>query len=179
MQSRADVLILLDEAYREFATSDVDGVDLLRTFPNIVVFRTFSKAYGLAGLRAGYAVTNSAIAADLRSAAPPFGLSAVAEAAACAALTDPAHTDSIVETVTAGRAHLREQLTLRGVETVPSGANFVWIPLGKRASALEAACVAQGVSVRMFPGEGVRVTVGERAAENAVIAAVDALAHNL
>ena len=77
-----DVLILLDEAYREFATGDVDGVDLLRAFPNIVVFRTFSKAYGLAGLRAGYAVTNSAIAADLRSAAPPFGLSAVAEAAA-------------------------------------------------------------------------------------------------
>ncbi|QTR99653.1 histidinol-phosphate transaminase [Rhodococcus qingshengii] len=174
-----DVLILLDEAYREFATSDVDGVDLLRAFPNIVVFRTFSKAYGLAGLRAGYAVTNSAIAADLRSAAPPFGLSAVAEAAACTALTDPAHTDSIVETVTAGRSHLREQLALRGVETVPSGANFVWIPLGKRASALEAACVAQGVSVRMFPGEGVRVTVGERAAEDAVIAAVDALAHNL
>ncbi|QBJ96133.1 aminotransferase class I/II-fold pyridoxal phosphate-dependent enzyme [Rhodococcus sp. ABRD24] len=175
----AHVLVVLDEAYREFAAGDVDGVELLRAYPNLVVLRTFSKAFGLAGLRAGYAITHSETAGHLRAAAPPFGLSSVAEAAACAALTETAHTDRIVESVRAGRRHLRAELTARGIETPSSGGNFVWIPVGQRAAALEAACVAHGVSVRAFPGEGVRVTVGERAAEDAVLAALNGLTSDL
>lgn len=167
------VLVILDEAYREFATERVDGVALLREYPNVVVLRTFSKAYGLAGLRVGYAVADSAVAAPLHAAAPPFGLSAVAEAAACAALADATHTDRIVESVLTGRRHLRSGLADRGLETPASGANFVWIPVGPRAAALDAACVAHGVSVRTFAGEGVRVTVGDRDAEDAVLAAAD------
>ncbi|QCQ92673.1 histidinol-phosphate transaminase [Rhodococcus sp. SGAir0479] len=167
------VLVILDEAYREFATERVDGVALLREYPNVVVLRTFSKAYGLAGLRVGYAVADSAVAAPLHAAAPPFGLSAVAEAAACAALADAKHTDRIVESVLTGRRHLRSGLAERGIETPTSGANFVWIPAGTRAADLDAACVAHGVSVRTFAGEGVRVTVGDRDAEDAVLAAAD------
>ncbi|MDH6677131.1 histidinol-phosphate aminotransferase [Rhodococcus sp. LBL1] len=167
------VLVILDEAYREFATEGVDGVELLREYPNVVVLRTFSKAYGLAGLRVGYAIADSAVAAPLHAAAPPFGLSSVAEAAACAALADAGHTDRIVESVRSGRHHLRSGLATRGLETPPSGGNFVWIPVGERAAALDAACVARGVSVRTFAGEGVRVTVGNRDAEDAVLAAVE------
>ncbi|MGW0174551.1 histidinol-phosphate transaminase [Rhodococcus sp. NPDC003322] len=171
------VLVLLDEAYREFATGndDTDGVALLRDHPNLVVLRTFSKAFGLAGLRAGYLIGDPELVAHLHAAAPPFGLGAVAEAAACAALTDPDHTERVVAAARAGREHLRAGLAARGLETPRSGANFVWIPLDDGAAAFEAACVAQGVSVRAFPGEGVRVTVGERAAEDAVLAAADTL----
>ncbi|WP_430334347.1 histidinol-phosphate transaminase [Rhodococcus sp. ACT016] len=171
----SDVLVILDEAYREFADERVDGVELLREYPNVVVLRTFSKAYGLAGLRVGYAVADSAVAAPLHAAAPPFGLSSVAEAAACAALADSGHTDRIVESVRAGRRHLQSGLAARGIETPPSGGNFVWIPESERATALDAACVAHGVSVRTFAGEGVRVSVGDRDAEDAVLAAVDDL----
>ncbi|BCN65836.1 histidinol-phosphate transaminase [Prescottella equi] len=167
------VLVILDEAYREFAEEQVDGVELLREYPNVVVLRTFSKAYGLAGLRVGYAIADSAVAAPLHAAAPPFGLSSVAEAAACAALTDAGHTDRIVESVRDGRRHLRSGLADRGIRTPTSGGNFVWIPIGDRAAELEAACVAHGVSVRAFATEGVRVTVGDRDAEDAVLAAVD------
>lgn len=169
------ILVILDEAYREFAEERVDGIELLRRYPNVVVLRTFSKAYGLAGLRAGYAIADPAVAAPLHAAAPPFGLSSVAEAAACAALADSAHTDRIVESVRSGRRHLRTELTRRGIETPPSGGNFVWIPVGDRATALDTACVTHGVSVRAFAGEGVRVTVGDLTAENAVLAAVDDL----
>ncbi|MFZ2529387.1 MAG: histidinol-phosphate transaminase [Rhodococcus sp. (in: high G+C Gram-positive bacteria)] len=166
------ILVILDEAYREFAEEQVDGVALLREYPNVVVLRTFSKAYGLAGLRAGYAIADSEVAAPLHAAAPPFGVSSVAEAAACAALSDSAHTDRVVATVRSGRHHLRSGLSNLGIETPPSGGNFVWIPVGDRATELEAACVARGVSVRTFTGDGVRVTVGDRDAENAVLAAV-------
>lgn len=167
------VPVILDEAYREFAEQQVDGVELLREYPNVVVLRTFSKAYGLAGLRVGYAIADPAVAAPLHAAAPPFGLSSVAEAAACAALADSAHTDRVVASVRSGRVHLRAGLSAGGVETPVSGGNFVWIPVGDDATRLAAACVSHGVSVRAFSGEGVRVTVGDRDAENAVLAAVD------
>ncbi|WP_420750564.1 histidinol-phosphate transaminase [Rhodococcus sp. O3] len=167
------VLVILDEAYHEFAEEQVDGVKLLREYPNVVVLRTFSKAYGLAGLRVGYAIADPAVAAPLHAAAPPFGLSSVAEAAACAALADSAHTGRVLESVRWSRVHLRAGLSASGIETPASGGNFVWIPVGAGTTRLAAACVAHGVSVRAFSGEGVRVTVGERDAENAVLAAVD------
>lgn len=136
---------------------------------------TFSKAYGLAGLRAGYAVGSPQVMDPIRNSAPPFGLSAAAEAAALAAWADVAHTDQIVATVTASREALRKELLDRGLATPESRANFVWLPVGERAAELERLCVAHGVSVRAFAGEGVRVTVGEPAAEAAVVAAVEEL----
>jgi len=170
-----NVLVLLDEAYQEFATANVDGLRFVREHPNVAVFRTFSKAYGLAGLRAGYMVANPEIAENVRCAAPPFGLSLLAEAGARAAWADTDHTAHIVTVVRDGRGYLRDQLARRGLPTPVSGANFVWLPVGERAIELQNACVAQKVSVRAFAGEGVRVTVGDRDAEDAVLAAVDSL----
>ncbi|MQY23602.1 aminotransferase class I/II-fold pyridoxal phosphate-dependent enzyme [Nocardia macrotermitis] len=170
------VLVILDEAYQEFSRCPSNTASLREKFPNLVVLRTFSKAYGLAGLRAGYLLAHPDIADDVRAASPPFGLSRVAEAAARAAWADRAHTDHIVEVVREGRAYLVDGLSRRGIHVPRSGANFVWLPVGARTAELEAACVARGVSVRAFDGEGVRVTVGERAAHDAVLAAIDDLA---
>lgn len=170
-----DVLVLLDEAYQEFATVAADGLGLVRRYPNVVVFRTFSKAYGLAGLRAGYMIAHPDVADNVRAAAPPFGLSLVAEAGARAAWADTTHTGHIVDVVRDGRDHLRAEAARRGLHTPVSGANFVWFPVGARTAELRDACVAHGVSVRAFDGEGIRVTVGDRDAENAVLAAIDSL----
>lgn len=170
------VLVLMDEAYQEFSARPLDGVALLDAYPNLAVFRTFSKAYGLAGLRAGYMVTSEQIADSVRAASPPFGLNAVAEAAAQAAWMDPSYIARVVQLVAEGRDRLRAGLAERGVHTPASGGNFVWIPLPDGARELGTGCLARGVSVRIFDGEGVRVTVGERAAEDAVLAAVDDLA---
>lgn len=171
----ANVLVLLDEAYQEFATTDIDGLSLVRQYPNVVVFRTFSKAYGLAGLRAGYMIAHPEVADNVRAAAPPFGLSLLAEAGARAAWADTTHTKHIVDVVCDGREYLRREAAKRGLDTPVSGANFVWLPVGSRATELQKACVAHRVSVRAFDGEGVRVTVGDRDAEDAVLAAIDSL----
>jgi histidinol-phosphate aminotransferase len=171
------ILVLLDEAYWEFRTDNLDGVEIARRYPNVVVFRTFSKAYGLAGLRVGYLVTSSSIAENVRATCLPFGVNAIAEAAASAAWADPEHTARIVSAVTNGREHLESALVELGVPVKASGANFVWAPVGRHARALEAECVAHGVSVRAFDDEGVRITVGEREAENAVITAFGSYLH--
>lgn len=169
------VLVVLDEAYREFAEAETDARHLLESHPNLVVLRTFSKAYGLAGARAGYLLTGGGIAANIRAVAPPFGLSSLAEAGAVAAWSDNAHLDATVSGVVAERAHLHGGLLARGLPVPPSGGNFIWIPAGSRSLELEAACVARGVSVRAFPGSGVRVTISVREASDAVLAAIDSL----
>ncbi len=169
----SNVLVLLDEAYREFGAGEIDGVDLLDRYPNLVVLRTFSKAYGLAGLRAGYLVASEEIAGNVQATALPFGLNLIAEAAARAAWADKSHVDQIVETVKSSRRNLRAELEVRGLKTPVSGSNFVWIPLTTNTLLLEQYCVEEGVSVRAFNGEGVRVTVGEPLAEEAVLKAVD------
>ena len=167
------VLVLLDQAYQEFDENSLDVSTVVADHPNVLVFRTFSKAYGLAGLRAGYAVGSPEVMRTMQAVAPPFGLNRIAEAAAVAAWSDVAHTDLIVRTVTECRTLLRAELARRGIATPDSRANFVWLPVGADAERLEALCVEHGVSVRAFPGEGVRVTVGQPEAEAAVLAAVD------
>ena len=167
------VLVVLDEAYREFGDSGVDGVPLLAQYPNLVVLRTFSKAYGLAGARAGYMLASEDIANTVRAASPPFGLSRISEAAARAAWADEAHLDAIVDTVRTGRSRLSSALRDRGHRVPVSGANFVWVESGDATLALEQACADEGVSIRAFPGEGLRVTVGEREAEDAVVRAFE------
>ncbi|WP_427015541.1 histidinol-phosphate transaminase [Pseudarthrobacter sp. P1] len=168
------VLVVLDEAYREFTEPADDAVALLADFANLVVLRTFSKAYGLAGARAGYLIASPEVAGTIRSAAPPFGLSMVAEAAALAAWHEPELMAEAVAAVARERAYLTAGLRHRGLSVPASGGNFVWIP-ADRALELERECVRQSVSVRAFDGEGVRVTVGCREASDAVLAAVDTL----
>ncbi|AIY00828.1 histidinol-phosphate aminotransferase [Arthrobacter sp. PAMC 25486] len=172
------VLVVLDQAYLEFTddagASSQHSLALLAAHPNLVLLRTFSKAYGLAGLRAGYLVAGEDIAAAVRAVSPPFGLNKVAEAAAVAALADTKALDATVSTVREGRAALHAAFTACGLHLPDSGGNFLWLPVGDGAASLEAACLAESVSVRSFAGEGVRVTVGSRDAEAAVLRAVEA-----
>ncbi|MFG2311827.1 histidinol-phosphate transaminase [Streptomyces sp. NPDC048566] len=157
-----DVPVVLDEAYREFVDDrDVpDGIALQRDRPNVVVLRTFSKAYGLARLRVGYAVAHPPVADALRACAVPFGVNGLAQAAALASLDAEPELLHRVETLVAERARVTRGLRAAGWSVPDSQANFVWLRLGTRTAAFADACLAAGVMVRPFGEEGVRITVG-------------------
>jgi histidinol-phosphate aminotransferase len=159
----SDVLVVLDEAYREFVRDpDVpDGVELYRDRPNVCVLRTFSKAYGLAGLRVGFAIAHTPVAEALRKTAVPFGVSSLAQAAAVASLEAEGELLERVDALVAERTRVCAALEAQGWQVPASEANFVWLRLGERTDAFAAACEAAGVVVRPFSGEGVRVTVAE------------------
>ncbi|WP_181768131.1 histidinol-phosphate transaminase [Streptomyces albidus (ex Kaewkla and Franco 2022)] len=158
-----DVLVVLDEAYREFVRDErvVDGIDLYRERPNVCVLRTFSKAYGLAGLRVGFAVAHEPVAAALRKTAVPFGVSQVAQDAAVASLRSEDALLERVEGLVAERVRVTRELVAQGWTVPESQANFVWLRLGDRTVDFAAACEKAGVMIRPFAGEGVRVSVGE------------------
>ena len=170
-----DVTVLLDEAYREFvADPDVpDGVELTREHGNLCVLRTFSKAYGLAALRVGYAVAPPALAAAARRTGQMFFPGSLGQDAARASLRA-----EIVDEVTARcadlmaeRAWLLRSLIAAGYELAPSEANFLWLPLGQDAAPFGAHCERARILVRTHPGLGVRVTIGTRAANERFLAA--------
>ncbi|MGS2589055.1 histidinol-phosphate transaminase [Streptomyces hebeiensis] len=163
-----DVLVVLDEAYREFIRdSEVpDGIDLYRDRPNVAVLRTFSKAYGLAGLRVGFAVAHEPVATALRKTAVPFGVSQIAQEAAIASLRAEDELLGRVGTLVTERDRVRRSLIGQGWTVAETQANFVWLRLGERTLDFAAACEAAGVVVRPFAGEGVRVTVGEMEAND-------------
>lgn len=160
------VLVVLDEAYLEFVR-DPQAPDALAVFaahPNVVVLRTFSKAYGLAGLRVGYVVARKRLAEGIRATATPFGVSHVAQQAALAALRVTDELEERVEALVAERERLVDGLVAQGWSVPQTHANFVWLPLGSRTAACAAEAAAAGVVVRPFAGEGLRVSVGEREA---------------
>lgn len=162
-QVPTDVLVIVDEAYLEFVRMDdpVDGLAALADHPNVVVLRTFSKAYGLAGLRVGYAVARPRLAAGIRSATTPFGVSHIAQRAAVASLRAKTELLARVETIVAERARMAAALREQGWDVPDSQANFLWLELGARTAARAAEATAAGVIVRPFAGEGMRVSVGE------------------
>ena len=158
------VLVVVDEAYREFVRDPEvpDALDVYRDRPNVAVLRTFSKAYGLAGLRVGFAVAHEPVADALRKTAVPFGVSGVAQTAAIASLAAEGELLERVEALVAERTRVQDALREQGWSAVPvSQANFVWLRLGERTDEFAAACEETGVVVRPFGGEGARVTVGE------------------
>ena len=165
------VLVVLDEAYREYLSAEPDTVALYREYPNLCVLRTFSKAYGLAGLRVGYAIARPEIAEGLRRTQVPFSVSSVAEAAALAAL-DAA--DAVAERaagIVAERA--RVEAALRGLGwDVPAGqANFTWLRCpDQERERLVAAFDTGGIMVRGYVGDGVRVTLADAASNDRVLA---------
>jgi histidinol-phosphate aminotransferase len=163
-----DVLVVLDEAYREFIRDrDVpDGVELYRERPNVCVLRTFSKAYGLAGLRVGFAVAHEPVAAALRKTAVPFGVSQLAQDAAVASLRAEDELLGRVGALVGERTRVAGALREQGWTVPDTEANFVWLRLGGRTMDFAAACEQAGVVVRPFAGEGVRVTVGETEAND-------------
>lgn len=160
------VLVVLDEAYTEFVRDPraADGVGLLRERPNVVVLRTFSKAYGLAGLRAGYALGAPRVVAAVRAASTPFGVNTLAQAAAIAALDAADEMRERVAAVVAERERITSALNAQGWRIPEAQGNFVWLPLGPRAVDFATAAAAAGVLVRPFAGDGVRVSIGEREA---------------
>ena len=158
------VVVALDEAYREFVTDpDVpDGMELARTRDNVVVLRTFSKAYGLAGLRVGYLVGPAELAEVVRKVYIPFSVSSVAQVAALASLDAEDEMRERCDAITTERGRVADELLAIGYEVPETHANFVWLPLGDRASEFAEHALANKVVVRAFAGDGVRITVSTR-----------------
>ncbi len=176
-----DVVVALDEAYSHFVRDESvpDGLTLLAEHPNLIVLRTFSKAYGLAGLRVGYAVAaDPALAAALRQTHVPFSVTAVAQAAALASLEPAAETqlEQRVAEVVAERARVRDALRAVGYDIPPTQANFVWVPLGDDTAAWSAACEQRKLIVRGFAGHGARVTISTPEENDKFLAAARELA---
>ncbi|MCD4557791.1 histidinol-phosphate transaminase [Schaalia sp. lx-100] len=165
----AHVLVIVDEAYIDFATDPQvrTAIPLIEQYPNVLVMRTFSKAYALAGLRVGYAVAHADLIAAMRALSVPFGVSAVAQAAARAALEHQQDMRERVDEVVAERERIVTTLRGLGVPVPDTQANFYWLP-GCDVSFVEA-CERAGLVVRPFP-EGVRVTVGTREQNNRLLA---------
>ena len=165
------VLVVVDEAYVEFVrTADpIDGVATYGRRDNVVVTRTFSKAYGLAGLRVGYAVAPEPIAAALRAVSLPFGVSCVAQAAAVASLAAEEALLERVDALVGARDRLVAGLHEVGWDVPEPQGNFVWFELGERTLDFAAAADELGIVVRPFAGEGARVSVGEPEANDRVV----------
>lgn len=173
-----DVLVVVDEAYTEFVRDPAaaDGLAAYRGHGNVAVLRTFSKAYGLAGLRVGYGVVAEPVATAVRKTVVPFGVSSVAQAAAVTSLALELELLGRVEALVAERERVVVALAAQGWVLPDAQANFVWFPLGSRTSAFAEACAAAGLAVRPFDGEGVRVTIGEAEANDVLLAVAGAFA---
>ena len=160
-----DLLVLLDEAYIEFVrdAASVDGRTLIGRYPNLVVLRTFSKAYGLAGLRVGYAIGPVTILDAARSTAIPLSVTAASAAGAIASLDAEAELLERVDTIVDRRDRVRAALIAQGWAIPEAQANFVWLPTGGDTAAVADRLFDAGLVTRAFPPEGIRVSIGEEA----------------
>jgi histidinol-phosphate aminotransferase len=156
-----NVLVVLDEAYREFVTdTDVpDGLEYVRSYENVAVLRTFSKAYGLAGLRVGYSVAPERVITALKKVYVAFSVNMVAQAAAIASLDVHDELMARVADITGERVRVHAALLEAGYDVPETQANFVWLPLGERAAAFSEHALDNKLIVRAFAGSGVRVTI--------------------
>jgi histidinol-phosphate aminotransferase len=174
-----DCLVVLDEAYVQYIRDrDVpDGVELYRSRPNVAVLRTFSKAYGLAGLRVGFLIGHEPVANAVRKTMLTFAVNSLAQAAAVASLAAEAELLERVEAVVKERDRVRHELLGQGWTVPQAEANFVWLPIGERADEFADSCNLAGVSVRPFHPDGVRVTIGDPEANDALLAAASGCRH--
>jgi histidinol-phosphate aminotransferase len=163
--------VVLDEAYHEYVRDPQvpDGMALYRDRPNVTVLRTFSKAYGLAGLRVGFLVGHSPVAAAVRKTMLPFTVNAVAQAAAIASLAAEAELLERVAAVVKERSRVRDELLAQGWSVPPTEANFVWLRLGADTQDFAAAAARAGVAVRPFGAEGARISIGDHDANDAFL----------
>lgn len=161
----SDVLIILDEAYAEFVTAAdaVDGIAerVYEKHPNVVVLRTFSKAYGLAGLRVGYAIGHAKVLDAARATGIPLSVTSAAETAALASLDAEAELLQRVAVLVERRTTLVMALRAQGWAVPDSQANFVWLPTGERTDEIATAFIEADIVVRPFSGDGIRISVGE------------------
>ncbi len=168
-----DCLVVLDEAYVQYVRDPQvpDGLTVYAGRPNVAVLRTFSKAYGLAGLRVGYLVGHEPVAAAVRKTMLPFTVNSIAQAAAIASLAAEPELLERVELVVKERDRVRHEMRGQGWSVPPTEANFVWLPLADRSAEFVAHCDAAGVSVRPYLPDGVRVTVADPEANDAFLTA--------
>ncbi|HKY92116.1 MAG TPA: histidinol-phosphate transaminase [Nevskiaceae bacterium] len=173
------VIVALDEAYWDYQdpATRVDARPWLDRFPNLVVTRTFSKVYGIASLRAGYALSHPTIADLLNRVRQPFNNNSLALLAAELALDDQAHVQKSVELNTRERARLTRELTARGLRVLPSQANFVTVGFGRDARPIHQGLLERGVIVRPMGSYGMpqflRVTVGTESQDTRFLDALD------
>jgi histidinol-phosphate aminotransferase len=172
-----EVIVALDEAYIEYATARdfPNGLRLRQLHPNLVCLRTFSKAYGLAALRLGYAIAPKEIVHYLDCVRAPFNVNSVAQAAGIAALDDQEHVQKVTALNATERERLVQQLSQRGFHVWPSQANFVLIDLARPAVPIYQALLNEGVIVRPMPSlpTSLRVTVGVPEENQRFLAALD------
>ena len=173
------VLVVVDEAYAEFVDAPDYGsaLPLVAAHPNLVVTRTFSKAYALAGLRVGYAIAHRELIAVMERVRESFNVNAPALAAAEAALADASHLRASVDGNAAQRAALAQALRARGLAVAPSQTNFLLAEFGADANRIEAGLVARGIVLRPMAGYGLgdclRITVGTADENQRLLAALD------
>ena len=172
-QIPSDVVVLLDEAYIEFVASRyrIIGPDLVRRFPNVVVLRTFSKAYGLAGLRIGYGFAAAELAQRLWTMQLPFGMSALGATAVAASYDAETQLVHRIRKIATERNHLRLRLMAMGIYSTDSHANFVYLPPSRRP--WSEVFAEAGVRVRCYPDGAARITVGDQSSTLAVLSAVE------
>jgi histidinol-phosphate aminotransferase len=174
------VAVILDEAYVEFSTlqDPDDTLDLLKRHPNLVVLRTFSKIYGLCGLRAGYALCSEDFRLAVDRVRQPFSVNALAQAAAAEAIKHQDEVERRLEHTIVERVHVESELADRGLETTESQANFSWVSLGDRdEAAVMEGLIERGVIVRAGASLGeegrLRVTYGTREENDRFLVALD------
>jgi len=173
-----DVLVVLDEAYVHFSRrrDGVDGIDVFRTHPNVALLYTFSKAYGLAGLRVGYAIAQPEVAGALRRVAIPFGVTDLAQQAAIASLDAPEELAERIDAIVAERERVLAGLRAAGCDVADSDANFVWLRSGPRTADVNEVLRAHGVLARGSGQDGMRITIGTTQENDRVLAAAEELA---
>lgn len=166
-----EVLVVIDEAYVDFVTDDDagDGLALAAEFKNVLLLRTFSKAYGLAGLRVGYAIARPRLVRGLRATATPFGVNALGQVAAQAALREADDVAARCARIVTERERVLASLREAGWQVPRTEANFYWLDLGRRSLTFAREAATSGALVRAFDGDGVRVSIGEREGNDAVL----------
>ena len=168
----SSVLVVLDEAYVEYATrpDTIDAMAVFRAHPNVAVLRTFSRAYGLAGLRVGYAVAHPELADGLRRTGIPFAVSGLAQRAAIASLDATAEMRDRVAAVVTERRRVTGALRSAGWAVPDSEANFVWLRAGDDLRGRVVAALADAdILVRGYAGDGVRISLADRSANDRVL----------
>ena len=167
------VTVVFDEAYMEFAAEQVDTAKFVREGRNVAVLRTFSKAYGLAGVRVGYAITSEEIAGLINKARSPFNVNLIAQVGALAALDDTEHLRRSVEMVDTGRAAYYAAFDAMGVEYIPCHTNFILVRVGDGAK-VYADALTRGIITRPMGGYGlpeyIRITIGNEEENHRCIA---------
>ena len=169
------VIVVMDEAYYEYATADEfpNTVSALAMHPNLVILRTFSKIYGLAGLRVGYAIASTEIIETLNKVRQPFNVNSIALYAADLALKNQAHVVRSVQLNSAGRVQFEAAFSQMGIDYVSSQGNFIFARFAEKADEIYSSLIEAGIICRSMKGfgfaDGLRITIGTEEQNRAVI----------